>query len=204
MALPVWQATIVTEQGYIIPSVVVTVLSESTGQPATLYSNRAGTAGLGSSGVFNAGTDGFAQFYAAPGEYRITAEDSASGFSRTWRYENLLIEGDLYNSTNLNPNVFRGLAGTIIAMGWAVSPSIAYFALPISMLSTPGSITQVGTFDIHRGDNTTVTSAITVNLNALSSFKTAIVFLSGLSGLTPNERLTLKCTSGSSILTVNK
>ncbi len=89
MALPAWQATIVTDEGDIIPSAVVTVLVEATGLPATLYSNRAGNISLGSVGVFNADTHGFAQFYVAPGEYRVTAEDSGTGFSKTWRYVNL-------------------------------------------------------------------------------------------------------------------
>ena len=100
MALPVWQATIVNNAGDVIPSAVVTVLIESTGLPATLFSNRAGTTSLGNSGDFNSGIDGFAQFYAVPGEYRITATDSGSGFSQTWRYV-ILSGGDSFQQFGL-------------------------------------------------------------------------------------------------------
>lgn len=86
MALPAWQATIVTEDGDIIPSPVITVLVESTGLPAVLFSNRAGTTPLGTAGVFTAGTDGFAQFFAAPDLYRVKASDAGSGFERTWDF----------------------------------------------------------------------------------------------------------------------
>lgn len=72
MALPAWQATIVNSSGDIIPSPVITVLIEATGLPATLFSDRAGTVPLGTSGVFTATVDGFAQFYAAPDEYRLS------------------------------------------------------------------------------------------------------------------------------------
>ena len=87
MSLPVWQRNIVTDAGDIIPSPVMTILIEQTGLPATLFSDRNGIVPLGAGGVFNGGTDGFAQFYAAPNEYRVTAEDAGSGFSQTWRYE---------------------------------------------------------------------------------------------------------------------
>lgn len=86
MSLPVFQATVVNDSGDIIPSPVITVVIESSGLPATLFSDRNGTVPLGTGGVFNGGVDGFSQFYAEPNEYRVTAEDSGSGFSITWRY----------------------------------------------------------------------------------------------------------------------
>ena len=86
MALPAWQATIVNEFGDIIPSPVITVIIEATGLPASLFSNRGGTTPLGSGGVFTAGVGGFAQFFAAPAEYRVTASDAGSGFSQTWDF----------------------------------------------------------------------------------------------------------------------
>ncbi|MCK4957756.1 MAG: hypothetical protein KAT00_00110 [Planctomycetes bacterium] len=86
MALPAFQSTIQNSAGDIIPSAVITVLVEATGTPAVLFSDRAGTISLGTLGVFNATVDGFAQFYAAPGEYRVTASDSGTGFTQTWRY----------------------------------------------------------------------------------------------------------------------
>lgn len=91
MALPAWQATIVNSVGDIIPSAEITVLNEATGLPDALFSDRAGTVPLGTLGVFPANVNGFAQFYAAPAEYRITAEDSGSGFSQAWRYVVLAI-----------------------------------------------------------------------------------------------------------------
>ena len=84
--LPAFQATIQNDTGDIIPSAVMTILLESTGLPAVIFSDRAGTIPLGTLGVFSAAVNGFAQFYAAPGEYRVTAEDSGSGFTQTWRY----------------------------------------------------------------------------------------------------------------------
>lgn len=90
MALPAWQATIVTggetDGGDIIPSPVITVIVESTGLPAVLFSNRAGTTPLGTSGVFTGGVDGFVQFFAAPDLYRVKASDAGSGFERTWDF----------------------------------------------------------------------------------------------------------------------
>jgi hypothetical protein len=86
MALPVWQATIVNEFGDIIPSATITVIVESTGLAATLYSDRNGTIPLGTGGVFSANTSGFAQFFADPDNYRVTAEQASSGFSQTWDF----------------------------------------------------------------------------------------------------------------------
>ena len=86
MSLPVFQSTIVTSAGDIIPSPVITVLVESTGLAASLFSDRNGSTALGTGGVFSGTVDGFAQFYASPDEYRVTASDAGSGFSQTWRY----------------------------------------------------------------------------------------------------------------------
>ena len=86
MSLPVFQATIVNDSGDIIPSAVITVLDEITGLGLTIYSDRAGTVPLGTSGVFTAGTDGFAQFFAPAGNYRVKAEQAASGFEKTWNF----------------------------------------------------------------------------------------------------------------------
>ena len=89
MALPRWQATIVDDAGDILPSAEVTVIVESTGLAASLFSDRAGSTAKGASGVFSADTNGFAFFYADPGAYRITAEASGGGTSVTWRYVSL-------------------------------------------------------------------------------------------------------------------
>lgn len=107
MALPGWQATIQRENGDIVPSAVITVIDESTGLAADLYSDRAGTTPLGTDGVFSATTEGFARFYAAPGEYRITAEDSGTGFSQTWRYVPVWGPG-----TNIGTAIIESSTGT--------------------------------------------------------------------------------------------
>ena len=84
MALPIWQRTITTASGDLVPNAEITVVNELTGLGADIFSNREGTAPLGSGGVFFTGSDGFARFYAAPGEYRVTAS-GVSG-SQTWRW----------------------------------------------------------------------------------------------------------------------
>ena len=83
MALPIFQRTVTDAQGNIISGATVTVRFESTGLNAPIYSNRAGT--TAKSNPFTTGADGLAQFYAAPGEYRITA---TSGIDTvTWNYQ---------------------------------------------------------------------------------------------------------------------
>ena len=84
MALPIWQRTITTASGDLVPNAEITVVNEATGLGADIFSNREGTTPLGSGGVFFTGSDGFARFYAAPGEYRVTAS-GVSG-SQTWRW----------------------------------------------------------------------------------------------------------------------
>ena len=86
MSVPVFQATIVNGVGDLLPAATITVLVEATGQPAVLYSDRNGTVPLGTLGVFSVDAEAFAQFFAASGNYRVTANDSGSGFSRTWDY----------------------------------------------------------------------------------------------------------------------
>jgi len=86
MALPNWQRTIQTESGDVVPGAEVTVVLEATGLTADIFSDRAGD--TAKSNPFFTGNDGFAEFYASPGEYRITAEGPAG--TRTWRYEVLV------------------------------------------------------------------------------------------------------------------
>ena len=87
MSLPAFQTTVVNGTGEILTAATVTVTVESTGAAAVLFSDRNGTIGLGTGGVFSVnGTTAFAQFFAAPGEYRVAANDAVSGFSETWRY----------------------------------------------------------------------------------------------------------------------
>lgn len=87
MAYPIWQATITDDNGNVLPGAEITVVNETTGLNATLYSTRNGTA---KSNPFFATVDGFAQFYAAPGLYRITATDGGTGTAQTFRYVRLV------------------------------------------------------------------------------------------------------------------
>ncbi len=96
MSLPVFQATIVNEFGEIIPSPVMTILDESTGQPAILFSDRNGTVPLGTNGVFTGGTNGFAQFFAAAGNYRVKAELLSAGFEQTWDFVAMVGDSAFY------------------------------------------------------------------------------------------------------------
>lgn len=83
MALPNWQRTITTTTGDVVPGAEVEVVNETTGLTADIYTSRAGTSAK--SNPFFADSTGFAEFYADPGEYRITATGAAG--SQTWRYE---------------------------------------------------------------------------------------------------------------------
>ncbi len=111
MSLPVFQATVVNDSGDIIPSPVITVVIESSGLPATLFSDRNGTVPLGTGGVFTGGVDGFSQFYAAPNEYRVTADDSGSGFSITWRY---VVLGGTAALANVQTSPSDATAGAVL------------------------------------------------------------------------------------------
>lgn len=86
MSLPIWQATIVNEFGDIIPSATITVKDETTGLGLTVYSDRNGTSVLGTNGVFTAGADGFAQFFAPAGNYSINAKQPSNGFEKTFDF----------------------------------------------------------------------------------------------------------------------
>lgn len=83
MANSIWQATIQNEAGDIIPGAEITVTDEDTGLPATIFSTIGGAA---KSNPFFADSNGFAQFYAGSGTYRVNAEDTGTGQSQLWRY----------------------------------------------------------------------------------------------------------------------
>ena len=105
MSLPVFQATVVNGTGDLLPAATITVLVEATGQPAVIYSDRNGTVPLGTLGLFSVDVDAFAQFFAAPGNYRVTANDSGSGFSRTWDYVPLVGTAAFVDTGLLTGNV---------------------------------------------------------------------------------------------------
>lgn len=81
MSLGIFQATIVDEFGNVQGGAEVQVFDESTGLLAELFSDKLGTA---LDNPFFTSSDGFAEFYANNGEYRISAVKGL--FSRTWRY----------------------------------------------------------------------------------------------------------------------
>lgn len=103
MANAIWQATIVDQSGNVLPGAEVEVVNESTGLPAPLFSTRAGTT---KSNPFFADANGFAQFYAAPGLYRITATSSGTGTTMTWRYVRLV-------DVATNEEALAGTAGVL-------------------------------------------------------------------------------------------
>lgn len=84
MANSAWQATIQDSLGNIVEGAEVQVLFESSGTPATIYSDRAGTPLVN---PFLTGSTGFAQFYAPAGNYRVVATKDT--FTNTWRDQRL-------------------------------------------------------------------------------------------------------------------
>ena len=74
MALPVFQRSVVTDTGNIIPNAQVTVTDTATGGIVTLFADADGNTGLAN--PFNATSEGFARFYATPGVYNVTATGS--------------------------------------------------------------------------------------------------------------------------------
>lgn len=83
MVLARWQATILDEEGNILPAAQIEVRREVTGSPlAVLYSDRDGLVTIGN--PVSADSDGFVSFHLVGGAVRITA--TLGGFTRTWRY----------------------------------------------------------------------------------------------------------------------
>lgn len=82
MALARWQATIVDDEGNVLPAATVTVRLEATGNLANLKSDRAGASGIAN--PLTADPDGYAAFHVVGGSYKITA--ALGAFTREWRY----------------------------------------------------------------------------------------------------------------------
>lgn len=224
MANSIWQATVQNATGDIIPGAEMTVVDENTGLPATIFSSIGGAA---LTNPFFADSEGFAQFYAASGTYRVTANDTGTGQSITWRYirfgdaasrdvgtasgnipdaDDLNMVGNTnYTSGNLNPNVFGGVAaGNYVAVGEALSSSVAAFYLPISMTDDSSSITVVSTFTAENaGGGTVYGSGLVPVHNTAGSNKLAYITVSGLSGLTVKDPVYLRQETNTSQITVN-
>jgi hypothetical protein len=90
MALAAWQSTITNESGDIQAAAQVTVLIESSGAFAALFSDRDGASPIDN--PVTADDDGFVRFYAVGNAYRITA--ALGGFSRVWRHVPVGILGE--------------------------------------------------------------------------------------------------------------
>lgn len=88
MVMAIWQATIVDGAGNVLPGAHIEVRTEAAGGAlAPLKPNRDGSGTLGN--PFDADAEGFAQFFAAAGFYKIRVYTGASGaptFERIWRY----------------------------------------------------------------------------------------------------------------------
>ena len=102
MALPNWQRTVVTQAGDVVPNAEVQVVVEATGLNASIFSDRDGN--TAKSNPFFTGSNGLAEFYAAPGEYRVTATGPSGTI--TWRYEVLL--GTSTDNVFTGDNTFNG------------------------------------------------------------------------------------------------
>lgn len=89
MNLGVFQRTIVDNSGDTIATALVEVRREDTGALVPLWADREGTIGV--SNPAHADPDGFIQFYAEQGSYRIKA--TSGGFSRIWRHQPLIALG---------------------------------------------------------------------------------------------------------------
>src|SRR5690554_4837412 len=103
MANAIWQATITDQSGNVLPGAEVEVINEATGLSAPLFTTRTGTA---KSNPFFADANGFAQFYAAPGLYRITATSAGTGTTMTWRNVRLV-------DVATNAEAIAGTAGVL-------------------------------------------------------------------------------------------
>jgi len=81
MALNVWQASIVDEDGDVQPGASIEVREQSGLTLASIFTDSAGSTPLAN--PFTADGDGFARFYVEAGRYRIVATFGAN--SRTWQ-----------------------------------------------------------------------------------------------------------------------
>jgi hypothetical protein len=96
MANSVWQGTVQDASGNIVTGAEISVYDEGTGTLATIYSDIGGTA---LTNPFFSDSNGFAQFYAAAGQYRITAVEAGSGLNQTFRHVRLGEAGSVDTGT---------------------------------------------------------------------------------------------------------
>jgi hypothetical protein len=134
----------VDNSGDIEPGAQIDVIDENTGvAPAGgIWSDRAGTMAL--TNPFFADSNGFAQFYAEPGEYRITA--TGIGGSVVWRYQVLAGTAAI---ENLAASPLGANAGEIMILGsYGIGRSISISDLtipPTGWVNTRGFSCKVNT-----------------------------------------------------------
>jgi len=122
MALQIFQRTIVDQQGNVVNGASVTVRSEATGALAPIYTTRAGDV-LKANPIVT-GVDGFVEFYAPAGEYRVEAV--FGGNSIVWRYVNLLeiaqdASGNASIAGTLVSGTYTGFRNKIINGNFAIN-----------------------------------------------------------------------------------
>ena len=91
MALPVFQRTVVTNNGDIVANADVTVFDTATGLKVDLFNDKNGNNPLGN--PFKTLSDGLAKFYANPGVVNVTA--SGPSGSITWTDVHLIDSADI-------------------------------------------------------------------------------------------------------------
>jgi hypothetical protein len=109
MAAPIFQRTIVDNQGNVVSGALVEVRNEATSALATIYNDRALTSVKAN--PFTTDSTGFAQFYVARGEYRVKA--TFSGTEIIWRYVQM-IDTDIVTALSITENNFPVVSQTDI------------------------------------------------------------------------------------------
>ena len=133
MALPIFQRTVVNDNGDVIPSAQVEVRLESSGALATVYSDRDGVTPL--SNPFFADGNGLARFYANPDEYKITA--SGNGQAIEWRYVVVIDTNDISVVAD-NQSALQSVAANITDVQNAADNAISAAASAANAANSAG------------------------------------------------------------------
>lgn len=133
----VFQATIVDENGSIVPSASIAVVAESDGSSPSLFD--AITAGNSLGNPFTAAADGLARFYVNAGTYRITA--TLGALSREWRHVHVcpLLSGSF---TGTLTGMSASTTGTV---QWRVTGQKATLFITAAITGTSNAATMTMT-----------------------------------------------------------
>ncbi|AZU97343.1 hypothetical protein [Alteromonas phage P24] len=113
-----------------------------------------------------------------------------------------VVERLAYDSGNTNFNEFGGAAGDNIGcIGFAVSTTVADFYFPLVSKAPPTGRGVVGTFDVVTPDGTLIAAGVTPSFNGRSSFRELVLQVSGLSGITKDQPLKLRCKTATDKIT---